>query len=100
MKVGNQLAGLHGNSAYDEALYCFKETYFCPRVTIFWPKDHGKAYEAGVKGTKRNKLHEEGRSVWAARSLGLTIALASASVLPVSLVAVVSAVCPLLRGGQ
>lgn len=36
----------------------------------------------------------------AGRSLGLTIALASASVLPVALVSVVSAVCPLLRGGQ
>lgn len=36
----------------------------------------------------------------ASRSPGLTIALSSASVLPVALVPVVSAVCPLLRGGQ
>lgn len=55
----------------------------------------------GVKGTtRRKKLHQESCSLWAARSLGLTIALASASVLPVSLVAVVPAVCTLLRGGQ
>lgn len=36
----------------------------------------------------------------AGRSPGLTVALAAASVLPVALVSVVSAVCPLLRGGQ
>lgn len=40
------------------------------------------------------------RSRGAGRSPGLTIALAPASVLPVTLVSVVSAVCPLLGGGQ
>lgn len=40
--------------------------------------------------------------VWlgAGRPLGLTIALAPASVLSVALVSIVSAVCPLLGGGQ
>lgn len=86
-----------------------------------------KAQEAGVKATGRNMLHKEVTSLFlvsdwtwfpygkgkllstkhrpgpgAGWPPGLTIALAlaSASVLPVALVSIVSAVCPFLRGGQ
>lgn len=44
--------------------------------------------------------HREQTEARAGRSPGLTVALASASVLPVTLVSIVPAVCPLLRGGQ
>lgn len=52
------------------------------------------AVDPAVRGTDNTLTPGAGRS------LGLTVALTSASVLPVALVSIVSAVCPLLRGGQ
>lgn len=103
--------------------HCFPRQRFCGKIPF--AEGLQKKQKLELKDTGRNKLHEEVISLsltvsdltWlprgscsasagcsggggGCRAPGLTIALASASVLPVALVAIVSAVCPLLGGGQ
>lgn len=102
LQWSGESTGSNGSYTYNEAQRpCFQGNIFLPHSnSLLAEGSWGKHEKDGVKVSGTNKASSGKLLTVGSLVSGLTIALASASVLPVPLVAVVPAICPLLRGGQ